>query len=210
MISVCYALALSTVIPNRYPQSTKIVSQVPSMASKRVNILSLRTQMRNNMVRSESGHLFLPDVSVGTIFTMPAIKEAIQELECQPDERIGLAEKIHCGGKKTFAILILMGDEDYIVKFRNYNALDNRLPLNRHDAQKIAGEVGVSLADDYQWKLLSLTFPAKMWEHHWEIDNEKILPFIGEPEQVATGAFGEIHKVKILPSQQDFYPQAVS
>jgi hypothetical protein len=180
------------------------------MAPERVTIRSLRTQMRNSIVRSELGHHFLPDVCLATIFTLRAIEEAIPELECQPDERIGLAEKIYYEGKKTFAILVLMAEEDYIVRFRNYNTLDDRLPMNKHDAQRIAGELGVSFVNEYQWKVLSLAFPSKMWEHHWEIDEEKILPFIGEPEQVAIGGFGEITKVKILSSQQAFDLPGVS
>ncbi len=172
------------------------------MALRRINVRLLRTQIQNNMVYSESQRHFLPDISVATIFTLPAIEKAILELDCQPDERIGLAEKIYHKGKKTFAILILMGEEDLVVQFRNWNALDDRLPLNKFDAQKIAGEVGSSLADEYQWKFLPENFPSNMWEHHLEFVKEKILPFIDEPEQVATGAFGEISKVKILPSQQ--------
>lgn len=179
------------------------------MASERTNIRSLRTQMQNNMVCSESQRHFLPNISVATIFTLLAIEKAILELNCQPDERIGLAEKIHCKGRKTFAILIFICEEDYIVQFRNWNALDDRLPLNEDHAQRIAGSVGRWFAKEHQWQFLPETFPSKMCEHHLEIVKEKILPFIGEPEQVATGGYGEIFKVKILPSQQALCSQEV-
>jgi hypothetical protein len=179
------------------------------MASERVCIRSLRTQMHNNMVCSESGHHFLPNISIATIFTLPAIEKAILELKCRPDERIGLAKKIHHKGKKIFAILILMSEEDYIVQFRNWSALDDRLPLSKYDAQKIAGEAGSCLADEYQWKLLPEAFPLNMWEHHLEFVKETILPFVDEPEHVATGGFGEISKVKILASQQALCTQEV-
>ncbi|RYP38834.1 hypothetical protein DL768_010752 [Monosporascus sp. mg162] len=148
------------------------------MAPERVNIRSLRRQMQ----------------------------ESVPELQCDPDERIGLAESIYREGKKTFAILILLVEEDYIVKFRQRSFLDDRLPLSNHDAQDVASDVGIRFANQ-QWELLSETFRAKMWESHHEFGMERILPFVGKPEQVGEGGFGEVVKVKILSSQQEFYPQ---
>jgi hypothetical protein len=102
-----------------------------------------------------------------------------------------------------------MRREDDIVKFRNHDALDYRLPLARNVAQDIMGDYGVSFADRYQWDLLPRIFPKNMWEHHWEYRSEEVLPFV-ESKYIAEGGFGEIHKVKILTSQQNFFPEEVS
>ncbi len=71
------------------------------------------------------------------------------DLNCQPDERIGLAETIYQKGKKTFAILIFMRKEDDIVKFRNHDTLDDRLPLATNVAQNNMGDEGGSFANKY-------------------------------------------------------------
>lgn len=180
------------------------------MSSRSTNIRSLQIQVQNQKVLSESGHYFLPDVEVAKIFKLSAIKDAISELDFQPDEQIGLAEEIHSKGTKTFAILVLMSEERLIVKFRNYKALDDSLPLSEDDARKVAGDVGGFFAKEYQWQLLPETLPSNMWRHHLEIAKEKILPFASEPEQLNSGTYGEISKVGIYSSQQELCSPKVS
>jgi hypothetical protein len=179
------------------------------MTPQRANICSLHTLIQDAMVRSELGVHFLPSISVSTIFTKPAIESAIADIDYEPDDRIGLAETIYQKGKKTFAILILMRKEDDIVKFRNHDTLDDRLPLATNIVQSIVGDYGVSFADKTQWELLPRTFPESMWEHHREYRKEEVLPFIGDSEEVADGGFGVIYKVKILASQQKFFCEEV-
>ncbi|KAI1631179.1 kinase-like protein [Biscogniauxia mediterranea] len=174
--------------------------------AKTDHIQSLRRQLQNSMVESESRRNFIPDISIVSILTLRTIKEIIPNLNCKPDELIGLAERIHHDGRKTFAILVLMGEEDYIVKFRDHNLLDDRLPLSKESAQAVAGDVGTNFTKR-QWELLPVTFQARMWENHQEFGMEKILPFIDDPEPVGEGGFGEVVRIKILPSQQAFYPQ---
>ncbi|RYP70031.1 hypothetical protein DL771_005722 [Monosporascus sp. 5C6A] len=176
------------------------------MAPERVKIRLLRRQMQNSRICDEWGRYFLPDVNIASILTLPSIQESVLELQCSPEDRIGLAERIYREGKKTFAILILLVEEDYIVKFRDRSFLDNSLPLSSHDAQTVEKDIGIRFANQ-QWELLSETFRAKMWENHQEYGIERILPFVGKPEQVGEGGFGEVAKVEILSSQQEFYPQ---
>lgn len=161
-------------------------------------------------MRSESGRYFLPNISLGTIFTLVAIEKAVQELRCQPDERIGLATAIYGEGKRTFAILVWMKEEDFIVTFRNHDALDRRLPLSETYAKEIAPKFGTRLAHVEQWMLLPFEFPPNMCEHHWEVNKDQIIPFIGESEDVGKGGFGDVYQVSILPSQQAFYSKEAS
>ena len=54
-------------------------------------------------------------------------------------------------------------------------------------------------------------FQRNMRDYSRDIShNEMILPFIGEPEFLASGGFGDITKVKIFPSQQELLPDQVS
>ncbi|KAI1127757.1 kinase-like protein [Nemania abortiva] len=179
------------------------------MAPDRFGTRSLRRQLQNSRVRSESGEYFLPDASIISIITQPAINEAVIELQCKADERIGLAERIYRDGKKVFAILLLMSEEDYIVKFRDHGFLDDSLPLSEQDASTVANDIGIHFANQ-QWELLSESFRPNMWENHQEFGMKKILPFIGQAEDVGEGHFGKVVKVNIVPSQQAFYPQMSS
>jgi hypothetical protein len=178
------------------------------MSSERVNIRSLRRQLQNCRVRSESGQYFIPDMSIISLITSSAVQYAVSELQCNADERIGLADRIYEEGKKVFAILILMGEEDSVIKFRNHRFLDDKLPLSEEDAQAVSASFGAAFAD-YQWELLPETFTPRMWENHQEFGLKKILPFIERPQYVGEGGFGEVVKIKILPSLQAFYPQMV-
>ncbi|KAI3322010.1 kinase-like protein [Xylariaceae sp. AK1471] len=176
------------------------------MASERASIRSLRRQLQNSKVRSDSGQYFVPDMSIINILTLSAVKEAVLELQCKPDERIGLAERVYHEAKKVFSILTLMSEEDYIVKFRDHGCLDSRLPLSEEDAKTIAGDVGIHFTNQ-QWEVLSESFRVKMWENHQEFGKKRILPFIDEPERAGEGGYGEVVKINILPSQQAFYHQ---
>ncbi|XXH02715.1 hypothetical protein Hte_009100 [Hypoxylon texense] len=173
---------------------------------EKANTRSLRRQLKSSRVLSESGEYFLPDVSITSILTLTEVEEAILEIHCEPEDRVGLAYWTFYEGKKVFAILILMSEEDHIVKFRNHGFLDTSLPLTDQDAEMIAGDVGISFADE-QWEVLSETFRPKMWENHQEFGLKRILPFVDRPEQVGEGGYGEVAKVKILASQQAFQPQ---
>ncbi|KAK5634958.1 hypothetical protein RRF57_010670 [Xylaria bambusicola] len=179
------------------------------MATGRVNIQSLRRQLQNSRVYSESGQYFIPDISITSILTLPTIEETIFELQCQPDERIGLAKRIFVDAKKVFAILVLMSEESYIVKFRDHGFLDNSLPLSEQDALTVGDSISVHFANQ-QWELLPETFRATMSENHQEFGMKRILPFIGQAEHVGEGGSGVVVKVKIQPSQQTFYPQMAS
>jgi len=165
--------------------------------------------MQNSRVRSESGEYFLPDISINSILTLPTVEDAILEINCKPDERIGLAHRTYCEGKKVFAVLTLMSEEDYIVKFRDHGFLDKSLPLTDQDAQMIAEDVGISFAN-LQWEVLSETFRPKMWENHQKFGMKKILPFVDKSEHAGEGGYGEVAKVNILPSRQASYPQTAS
>lgn len=174
------------------------------------SIQALRHQMENNMVRSDSGRWFLPLISLQTIFTPAAAQKAVKELSCPPDQRIKLAEEILHAGVKTFAILIWMYKEDHIVSFRAHQALDERLPFSEELAKTAAPDFGARLAREEQWRFLPFQFPPNMHEHHLEIDQNRILPFVGRSNDLAEGSFGRIITISICPTQQYFLPDHVS
>ncbi|KAJ0108126.1 hypothetical protein J7T55_007245 [Diaporthe amygdali] len=181
-----------------------------SPANNKLSIQVLREQMENNMVRSDSKRWFLPETSLRTTFTPAAVQKAVEQLCCRPDQRINLVEAILCAGVKTFAILVWMEKEDHIVSFRAHQALDDRLPFSEELAKTAAPDFGARLAREEQWRLLPFRFPPKMHEHHLEIEENRILPLVGRPHDLAEGSFGQIVTISVWPTQQDFVPDHVS
>lgn len=161
----------------------------------------LRLQITNNRPTSTNNHRFLAPPLLSLILTPPAIAQAVAELNCQPEDRIGLAEKIELHGKITFAILVWMQCEDTIVDFRRVGCLDSRLPLDEATATRIIPDRGHEFATEIQWQFLPHFFHRN---DDLEIDKSVILPFIRDVGTVDGGAFGSITKVEIHPLLQDF------
>ncbi|ETS80391.1 hypothetical protein PFICI_07920 [Pestalotiopsis fici W106-1] len=176
----------------------------PSDGGAQSYIDALCSQIRNSLVKSTSGQSFLPNDKLHEIFSFTTIQRAVENLNCKIDDRISLSSTIHNEGKRVFAMLIYSRCPDQIVEFRKHRFLDSRLPLSEVDAERIVGKhVGYLLFDTFQWIFCPYEFSKTMCEHHHEIQKGVILPFISV-EPVGNGAFGEVKKVNILASQQDF------
>lgn len=170
---------------------------------------TLRRRIEESLVTSISKQRFLPRDKLYEIFTLSAIKGAVQELTCGPDYRIKLVDTIQNDCKVVFAMLTYNRLENYIVAFRRHGFLDSQLPLTKERAEEITGsEIGPRLALDFQWMFLPYIFRRSMLECSHQIGERYILPFI-TAEQIGTGAFGEVDKVRIPPSQHEFTDQGV-
>lgn len=86
-----------------------------------------------------------------------------------------------------------------ITKFRKYEVLDSQLPLSEALSKRIAGDFGIPFARDHRQHFLPYTFLRDMRDYHrHSSDSERVLPFIGEPEFVVSGGFGDLSKVTIF------------
>ena len=165
----------------------------------------MKRQIESKMVQSESLHPFFPELYLSIIFTLDDIRQAVDELLCPIIEKTGLAQTIYEKGTRTFAILIKNGEEDLITEFRKHEVLDAQLPLSVALAQQIAGDFGISFAQDLQRQFLPYKFLQDMRDYHRHInESDKVLPFVGKPEVIARGGFGDIFRVSIFQSQQEF------
>ena len=180
-------------------------SNLLAMAVEKETIQFLKRQIESKMVLSECGRYFLPDSYLNIVFNFKDIEKAVSELGCAVHDRLGLAKKIHEEGTRVFAILIKIGQEDSIVAFREHDLLDARLPLNEAVVTRISNQFGTAFAREQQWQFLPYKFRRHMRDYHRHIsDTEWILPFVGENEVVGSGGFGDVCKVNISPSQQEF------
>jgi hypothetical protein len=169
----------------------------------------LYSLIENSRERSISGKYFIRPSKVREIFKLARINSAVAELGCDAHERIGLAKKIQQEGMLVFAILVWMGRGDHIVKFRNHDCLDNKLPISEARARVIVPEFGLSFAQDFQWQFLPYFFRQDMSDHHCQIDDlGMIFPFIEETDPT-DGGHGQVSKVTIPTSLQELCPSSV-
>lgn len=176
----------------------------------RARIGAFREEIEANLVTSISERRFLPIDKLEEIFTLSAVKDAVQELTCQPDDRINLAKTIHHDGKAVFAMLIDMWREDLIINFREHGVFDNQFPLDTVRAREIVGPgIASRLVAEVQWKFLPFVFPERMWECRLHIVDPMILPFVSH-EQIGFGAFGDVEKIGVYPFHQNFVDKKVS
>lgn len=176
--------------------------------SDRKIIKALWTQIANNRERSISGQHFLPPNSLPTIFTESAISQAVVELRCEADEKVGLAQDISKTSTVIFAILVWMSKEDWIVAFRNHGVVDANLPLGVDRVHQISPELSDAFAREFQWQFIPYIFPSDMATRHQVFQAEKILPFVAERTRIV-GGFSQVTQVDIYPSMQNFYPEPV-
>lgn len=173
-------------------------------------IRALRRRIEESLVTSTSKQRFLPRDKLFEIFTLPAIEGAVEELNYGAEYRIKLVDTINSDCKIVFAILIYNRLENYIAEFRKHGFLDSQLPLTKERAEEIMGsEFGPQVALEFQWMFLPYVFRKGMLECSYHIGERYILPFI-TAEQIGTGAYGDVDKVRILPSQHEFTDHIVS
>ncbi|KAL8794049.1 MAG: hypothetical protein Q9195_003349 [Heterodermia aff. obscurata] len=170
----------------------------------RLGIEALRAQIRNVRCRSMDGRLFAAESSIRRIFDAQAIKQAVAELKCHPEDRIGLAEAILHKGVITFAILVWMNREDAIVDFRRWEYLESTR-LSENAATLFAPSFGVDFVREYSWQFHPHFFHLG---DDIEIDERKILPFLRDVGQVDEGGFGIVSRIEVHPLLQNFYPES--
>ncbi|KAI1119110.1 kinase-like domain-containing protein [Nemania sp. NC0429] len=168
------------------------------------HIDKLREDIEHGMVDNIYRRRFLPNNKLHEILTLDAIKNAVKELPFHEEDRIGLPNRINNEGKRIFAMLIYNHWQHLFIKFLKRKLLDNRLPLSEDDAAAITSlAIGRRLARETQWAFCPYEFQANMYENDEEIEEQMILPIIGA-EEAGNGAFGNVEKITISPSQQNF------
>jgi hypothetical protein len=176
----------------------------PKPEATRPTLASLWIQLQNSYVETIDRRSFVPPTSLAAIFTSPAIEAAIAELSCAAEDRIGLVDAIRGIGTPTFAILVWMKQPDLVVAFRRKRCLD-RLPLDEETARGAAGDYAPTFLRQ-QWEFIPFYFRNGQ---DVEIGRE-ILPFVRSLGPLTPGGFGDIEKLEIHPSLQDFAPHDVS
>lgn len=159
--------------------------------------------------RTISGQHFISQLKLKAIFTVDSLAKCIEELQIDDAYRIGLKEYVVNDATTLFAILVWMQKPNAVVEFREHAIKDRNLPLDVERARKIDSNFGKTFAEEIQWEFLPYKFRKTMCDSHVQIHDTVILPFI-EEVSLTSGGSGDITKVRILASQQEFFTDTVS
>jgi hypothetical protein len=189
--------------PFRVSASTPSDSALHNQMKGRRTLDRLASRVEDEMTRSVSGRYFILKSKVEEIFSYSELMKAVEEINCEPYERVGLADSIYKNRVLIFAILIKMMRPDHIVQFRTNICIDHNLPLTEKEAVDIVPEFGKSFALEYQWQFLPYFFESDMSNSHQIIyHNDIILPIVGE-EEVGEGGYGIVSRIDLSSMSQE-------
>jgi hypothetical protein len=129
------------------------------------------------------------------LLTRDTISAALHSADLSPLQIPSLTQHIITGGRKVFAILLLLKSEEaQIVQFIKhdqlvYRSLDSRLPFSLEELKTIVTDI----ADEFfekQWELCAPVFLKDVL--HRELHDLIHLPFVSE-EVIGTGGFGDVY-----------------
>jgi hypothetical protein len=146
------------------------------------------------------GRFFVPQHRIDAIMTDETVQKALKGYDMEPYELHQVGTKVIHDGKKTLAILIVIGRGRAIRTFvQKERYSDLKLPLEHAQAQEYIGDAAA--ADDFilrQWELIAPIFLER--GPHFRLDDATILPFMSERllDKSKQGSFGAIYET-ILP-----------
>ncbi|KAF8862911.1 kinase-like protein [Acephala macrosclerotiorum] len=179
---------------------------------------------------SKADEYFIPESALQEIITKERIHQEIHSqtpLDTLDDVRLKshkiMLDTIFGNYRKVFAILVLIGKSDEILKFVSANIKDDQLPLADSKVQQLNSDgihTAKSSAFDImkawskrdvvgfyrdQWALTAPVFRFGKTIPHYEFDDQCRLPFILDPGfKSSQGGYGKVWKVKIHPAHLTF------
>ncbi|KAJ4355614.1 uncharacterized protein N0V89_003634 [Didymosphaeria variabile] len=169
------------------------------MPSLRADIKALRCQVDGD------SKYFVPHQDLFQLLTLDAIRSSLSVAKSISPERLqGLSQKIFVSARRVYAILVLGGNEQEIIRFiENDNLqnspIDHRLPISREDLETLVPKISGEFYEK-QWEFCAPIF-IKETEHRI-LDMFTVLPFVKQ-EFIASGGFGIVYRLQLHPSHQD-------
>jgi hypothetical protein len=174
--------------------------------------MSLRSKILRLSVKSLDGRNFFPEKDVAALpedDLRLAVRSSIEEVY-RRDEAVQLVLR---GGRKVFALLIILNEESMLVNFLETDtalskSLDSRLPLTESAllslfANSAHGDVIAKEFFDRQWEFIAPLFRLDI--SHRFFDDMTVMPFVwGSKTSAGEGAFGYVDKVTLHARHQGF------
>jgi hypothetical protein len=164
---------------------------------------SLRDRLRGLRIKSTSGRYFIPDGKVESLMSEDIVRDAVSKLKIDRINFPEISMVVNGGGKRTFAILVMLREEDAIwdlVKHDQFTALilDAKLPWSYDNLHQILAP-RVEVAKEFvelQWEFISPVFDKL--KGHRLLHADTILPYISELRlSKEEGSFGAIYKTEV-------------
>ncbi|KAG8534313.1 uncharacterized protein KY384_001157 [Bacidia gigantensis] len=161
----------------------------------------LKTQIQAKRYPSSDRRFsFVPEGVLESLFTVDKIRSALRHSKTQRDREYECIKSIQQGGKKTFAILVLIQRAHQIINFIENeqlqgSELDAKLPYSSKAAlESILPKPDAEDFYEKQWEFTAPIFRRKTG--HRCLDERTIFPFI-ETTSREGGGFGAIYQEKL-------------
>lgn len=163
----------------------------------------LRGRIESLRRRNVEFRYFIPNQELEIILDTKSIEAEIQECDVEPYDRREFVEAISQGGRKVFAILVLISQPHLIEKFvkndqLHGSQLDDRLPYSQTDLESMISDYGARFFET-QWEVLAPLFSNL--KTHRILHDHSIIPFTKET-YIDSGGFGEVHEVELYLHHQ--------
>ena len=166
--------------------------------SLRHQISALRRPIAN------TGLKFIPHRPLLALLTRDTISAALRSTDLPPLHIPGLTQRIIIGGRKVFALLVLLKNEEaQIMQFIKHDqlaptSLDSRLPFSLEELKTIVPDIAGEFFER-QWELCAPIFSKGVL--HRKLHDLIRLPFVSE-EKIGAGGFGDVYCFELDGGQQ--------
>lgn len=161
-------------------------------------MLSLQNHIRKLRRKNHESRYFVPETALYHLLTQDVIEDTIKTSEVKPYDRGSLVKAVVSGGRKVFAVLILIDRPQLISAFVRHDhfqisSLDHKLPFAESDLEVILPGLSSRFLE-LQWEFLAPYFSKE--KIHRIFHTDTILPF-ERRSYVGEGNFGAISEVLI-------------
>jgi serine/threonine protein kinase len=166
---------------------------------------TLRALIRNQRVKNDDGHWFIPNGNLDSCLTPTAVYNCLQDCGIDAWNLDEVTTVVIQGAKKVFAVLLLIRHEKDIVRFVEYDgfqnqSLDSRVPLSLDVLRRIFRDAAEEFYEE-QWLVTAPIFTKHLTHRYFQ--DETVLPFTTS-RPVGRGGFGQIYDVTIPSGHQRF------
>lgn len=160
---------------------------------------NLRDRLETIQVENYESKWYIPHARLEALLTETVLKDTIISCGIQPYKWQEVQHAVAFGGRRVFAVLIMIGKESEIVRFIENDhmqgqPLDARLPFSKTEVAAVLGEPIGELFYRKQWVVSVPQFRADM--SHRIFGRGTILPF-DKNRTIGSGAFGTVYEVKL-------------
>ena len=166
----------------------------------------LRERIQSLRLRNIDSKNFVPAGSLNSILSNDVVAQAVKECNFPKYRQSEVASWIVQGGRRTFAILIMIRQEFLMLNFVEKDQLqdawaDSKLPFSRLALEKILPTESAIDFFDNQWEFVSPIFSPSKGHRH--LDDHIILPFFDNLRQRGDGGFGLVSEIDVHPKHID-------